>query len=511
MAILKDIEPGKGGRRRFALHSPATLDKVGELEVATAEEVTAAVGRARAAQPAWAALSFKERGRYLRRALDILRRRREEFLEVVMGETGKVRMEALTMEIFASLDFLNYWAKRAGKILAERKQRTHLFGPTKQLRIVYRPLGVVAIITPWNGPFVLSLNPTAQALMAGNAVVLKPSEITPYSGKLVGDLFAEAGLPQGLVEVVAGDGSTGAALAEADVDKVSFTGSVATGRRVAEACARRLVPCTLELGGNDPLIVCHDADLERAATGAVFGSLLNAGQVCCSAERVYVVDTVADEFTEKVAAKVRVLRQSPDGRADIGAIIRPEQLAIIERHVADALSKGAEILVGGRRNPDLEGLFFEPTVMTGLTPEMSMMREETFGPIIAIVRVKDEEEALRLANDSDYGLNSSVWTENTRRGLDLARRIEAGSTCINDCAVTYGVTEAPFGGVKNSGLGQMNGASGLRGYCHALPIVRDRLAAAGAAGSYPYDEKKEKGLLRVIKVLWGTPLGRWMA
>ncbi len=511
MAIVESIDSPAGARRRLRVSSPVTGEAVGEIDVQTAQDVRAALEIARKAQPAWAALSFEQRARYVTRALHVLLERYEEFIDVVVRESGKTRLEALAIEIFASCDCLQYYAKRSAKILSARPQRMHLLGLMKKLRIVYRPLGVVGIITPWNGPFVLSLNPTVQALMAGNAVLLKPSEVTPYSGRLVADLFEAAGLPEGLLHVLLGDGETGQALTESELDKISFTGSVETGRRVAEACARQLIPCTLELGGKDPMIVCPDADLERAASGALFGAFVNTGQVCCSIERVYVVDEVADEFIAKVVEKTRELRQGANGEADIGAIFRPEQLELIERQVEDARAKGARVLAGGRRNPDLEGLFYEPTVLTDVTHDMAIMRDETFGPILPIMRVRDEEEAVRLANDTRYGLSGTVWTRDKHKGFELAKRLDAGSVCVNETEMIYGVTEAPFGGLKQSGIGQVNGEAGLRGYCYAQPILVDRFGAKREQAWYPFTAKKERTMKRIMRLLWGTPLGRWMS
>jgi succinate-semialdehyde dehydrogenase/glutarate-semialdehyde dehydrogenase len=510
MAVVEQLEGAPGERRRLRLSSPVTLGPIGEIEVSAAADVRAAVERARKAQPEWAALSFDQRGRYLERAVKLLLERQDDFLDAILGETGKPRAEALASEIVTACDSLQFYAKRAKRILTDRTLPLHLL-KTKRLRICYEPLGVVGIITPWNFPFVLALNPTAQALVAGNAVVLKPSEVTPASGQLVAELFESVGLPEGLLSVVQGDAETGAALLESGVDKISFTGSVATGRRVAETCGRHLVPCTLELGGKDPMIVCEDADLDRAARGAVFGAFSNSGQVCTSTERIYVVDDVADEFTRKVLQETAALRQGVEGEFDVGAIIRAEQLDVIEAHVRDAIERGARLLAGGRRNPACTGLFYEPTVLTDVTHEMDVMREETFGPVLPIMRVRNVEEALAFANDSAYGLNANVWTRNKRQGLELAKRLESGCVVVNDCMVTYAIPESPFGGMKQSGIGRVNGEAGLKGFCQERSIVIDRVGGKTEPTWYPYTEKKTQTLKRLMRVLWGTSLGRLLS
>jgi acyl-CoA reductase-like NAD-dependent aldehyde dehydrogenase len=473
------------------------------------DEVSAAVSRARGAQPAWEALGFEGRAAHVQKALALLIERQEQVIDVIVRETGRSRFETVMMEIFPACDSLGYYAKNAGRILRDRKVPMHLL-KTKKLLMTYRPLGVIGIITPWNGPFILSLNPSVQALMAGNTVVLKPSEVTPLSGRLVGELFRDAGLPEGVLTVVEGDGQTGAALVEAGVDKISFTGSVRTGRKVGETCGRNLIPCTLELGGKDPMVVCADADIERAAGGAVFGAFMNAGQFCCSTERVYVIDSVADEFTRRVLEKTKALKLGKEGDFDIGPMIWPKQLETIERHVADALEKGARVLSGGRRATEVGNLFYEPTVLVDVTHDMAIMREETFGPILPIVRVKDEVEALRLANDTVYGLAANVWTKDEAKAIRLAKGIFAGSVCVNESAITYGATEAPFGGRRTSGVGQVNGETGLRGYCFAQPILLDRFGTKDEQVWYPYTADKTKMLQRVIGWLWGTRVGRWL-
>jgi acyl-CoA reductase-like NAD-dependent aldehyde dehydrogenase len=510
MAVVEQIETAGGGRRRLGLSNPATLESVGAIDVQTAADVGAAVERARKTQREWAELGIPARARYLERAIRVLLARQEEFIDVICAETGKPRLEALATEILTACDALQFYAKRAPRILADRTVPMHLM-KTKKLRLSYRPLGVVGIITPWNFPFILSLNPTAQALVAGNTVVLKPSEITPFSGQLVEQLFREAGLPDGVFQLVQGDGETGAALALADIDKLSFTGSVATGRKIAEICGRRLIPCTLELGGKDPMIVCADANLARAARGAVYGAFANAGQVCTSTERVYVVADVADEFTRRVLAETANLRQGATGEFDVGAIACPQQLEIIEAHVADAVARGARVLAGGRRNPAHRGLFFEPTVLDDVNHQMRIMREETFGPVLPIMRVADEAEALRLANDTDYGLNASVFTGDRRHGVELAKSIESGCVVVNDCMLTYGVPESPFGGIKQSGIGRVNGEQGLRSYCNTQSILIDRMGAASEPLWYPYSARKLSLIQRAMKLLWGTSLGRLLS
>ncbi len=510
MALLQPVTPRElHGRRKLAVFAPSTLEPLGEMEVATADDVRAAVERARKAQAEWAAKSFEERGRYLLRARDLLVERADAIADVICRDTGKPRLEAMTNEILAACDSLTFYAKRAKRLLRDEKKRLHLM-KTKKLVLSYRPMGVVGIITPWNFPFVLSLNPTVQALMAGNAVVLKPSEVTPFVGLALAQLLADAGLPEGVFQVVSGDGSTGAALVDAGCDKISFTGSVRTGRKIAEACGRALVPCTLELGGKDPMIVCEDADVERAARGAVWGAFANSGQVCISTERVYVVEPLAQAFTDRVVELTRELRQGPEtvGDVDVGAITSQAQLEIIEHQVADAVARGARVLTGGRRNPAYPGLFFEPTVLADVTHDMAIMREETFGPCLPIQVVRDEEEALALANDSSYGLQASVWTRDSWKGKRLANRIHAGGVVVDDVLVTYGIAESPFGGVKESGIGRVNGELGLKSYCHVQSVVLPRLRGKRELLWYPYDAKSLALVRRALRLLYRSPLGK---
>jgi succinate-semialdehyde dehydrogenase/glutarate-semialdehyde dehydrogenase len=448
-------------RRRYRVSSPVTLEPIGEFDAATADEVRAAVERARKAQASWAELSVKQRAEYMWRLLDQFVKRQDEIIDAVLQETGKARTEAIGMEVFSCCDSISFYAKRAPKFLAPEKRRIHgLMGFVKRLRVVYKPLGVVGLITPWNGPVVLAVNPLVQALLAGNAVVHKPSEVTPFSALLVKKLTEAAGFPADLYQVVQGDGQTGAALIESGVDKISFTGSVATGRKVAEACGRRLIPVTLELGGKDAMIVCADADIDRAAQGALLGSCMNTGHYCCGTERIYVMDSIYDRFVDKVVAGAKQLRQSDTGETDVGAVFWDQQMNIIESHMADATAKGAKVLVGGRRNPNLKGLYYEPTVVVDVSHDMDLMQKETFGPIVAIIRVKGDDEAIRVANDSDYGLAAAVFSQNINRALHVATRINSGICHINGSTVAD-EAQMPFGGTKGSGYGRFGGTAGI--------------------------------------------------
>ncbi len=513
MAIYEPIE-STDSRRHLQLRSPVTLEPAGELICANSEDVAAAIALARKAQPGWAATPIRERARVAERALQLVLERQDEIIETVVAETGKARTDAMSMEIFSVADSLCYYAKHAEEFLKPRKRRVHgILGIAKQLRIVYKPLGVVGLITPWNGPFVLVMNQAVQAILAGNAVVAKGSEVTPYSAKLAETILRDAGLPEGVLQVLLGDGETGAAIVRGGVDKVSFTGSVATGRKVAEACASQLIPCTLELGGNDAMIVCADADLDRAADGAWLGSCMNTGHYCCGTERIYVVESVYDEFLRLVLEKGKHLHQGSEHgwEEDVGAVFWDKQMSIIEAHVDDAREKGATIHMGGRRNPDLPGLYYEPTVMTEVDNRMDIMRLETFGPVLCIQKVANEEEALQLANDSEFGLNGNVWTKDKEKGYRLAAAIDTGSCSVNDMAVSYGIPAAPFGGRKQSGVGQVNGKKGMRGYCHEMPIVIDRFGGKMANG-YPNSTKNAEGMRKLMDFMWRkTPLGRWLS
>ncbi|MDN2497675.1 aldehyde dehydrogenase family protein, partial [Nocardia nova] len=443
----------------------------------------------------------------VRAAIGVIVARRAEIAETIRAETGKPEAEALGVEIVPACDFLNYWTARARRDLRSHRQRLHGYlKPMKKLYMQYQPLGVIGVVTPWNAPFVLSLNPVVQALVAGNTVVFKPSEVTPRSGEWVARVLHEAGVPEDVVQVLHGDGETGAALVDSDIDKVCFTGSVGTGRKIAAACATRLLPCTLELGGKDAMIVCADADLERAAAGAVYLSMFNTGQVCMSVERIYVVDSVADEFIRLVTEKAAGVTYGP-GDTDMGPLFWDRQRDIVIRHIDDAKAKGADIVVGGAADTG-EGLYFQPTVVVGAHHDMDLMTEETFGPITTIMRVRDEDEAIRLANDCKYGLSGSVFTKDAAKARRIAAQLTTGSVVHNDAAVIYGVPEAPFGGRKDSGVGQVNGPGALRSFTHAQPVLIDRWQSKQESIWYPYSEKTIRNLDGLIRYGFGNKIVR---
>ncbi|HYO64339.1 MAG TPA: aldehyde dehydrogenase family protein [Pyrinomonadaceae bacterium] len=460
--------PAPSATREVVSYDPATGGEVGRAPLRSAEEVRAAVARARRAQPGWAALTYAERGRVILRARALVLAEMEEIAELISRESGKPVAEAFAMELVPTLDLMRYFARETARLLKPERLdigQYALLG--RSSRVVYKPLGVVAVISPWNFPWAIPLGEVVMALAAGNAVVLKPSELTPLVGLKIGDVFRRAGLPEGLLEVVTGDGSTGAALVEAGADKIMFTGSVATGRRVAEAAGRNLTPVELELGGKDPMLVFEDADLEAAARAAVWGAFANSGQACASVERCYVQERVAPAFTARVVELTRALKQDAGTRdgADVGAMSSAQQLRTVEEHVRQAVNGGARVLAGGARPRDLGGaaggFFHEPTVLDRVDHSMSVMREETFGPVLPLMTFKTEDEAVRLANDSVFGLTASVWTRDVGRGRRVAAALEAGTVMVNEVLYTHGIAQAPWGGVKQSGMGRTHGRLGL--------------------------------------------------
>ena len=399
------------------------------------------------------------------------------------------------MEIVPTLDAMHYFAHASENLLRPQKIDIGQYGLMgRSSTIVFRPLGVIGIISPWNFPLATPADEVVMALMAGNAVVLKPSELTPLIALQIGDIFRRAGLPADLLGIVTGDGSTGAALIDARVDKIMFTGSVATGKRVAEAAAKFLTPVVLELGGKDPMIVLEDADIENAARGAVWGAFANAGQACASVERCYVQESIAPEFIERVVAETRVLKQGrgTGDAVDIGSMSNERQLQIVADHVNDAEQRGAKVLTGGGRGANPDGLFYQPTVLTNVDHDMAIMRDETFGPVLPVMTFKTEEEAIKLANDSVYGLTASVWTRNIARGRRIAEQIEAGTVMVNEVVYTHGIAQTPWGGVKDSGYGRTHGRMGLLELVQPQHIHVNRLSFLPDLWWFGYGPKAAK-------------------
>ena len=457
-----------------------------------ASDVAAAVNKARAAQPAWGKLSYRSRGEFILRARELVLDQLEEIASLISRETGKPATEAIAMEIVPTLDLMHYFAENTESLLDQRRiglGQYNLMGRSSY--VFYKPLGVVGIISPWNFPWATPLDEVVMSLMAGNAVVVKPSELTPLSAIKIGDIFKQAQLPEGVLAIVTGDGSTGGALVDAGVDKIMFTGSVNTGKRVAEAAAKHLTPVVLELGGKDPMIVLEDADLENAARAAVWGAFCNSGQACASIERCYVHESIAQKFIDLVVKETRQLKQDKASvePIDVGAMTNERQLKIVEDHVSDAVERGAQIRTGGHRLSHSQGWFHQPTVLTGVDHSMKAMREETFGPLLPIMTFKTDEEAVRLANDSVFGLTASVFTRDMARGRRLAERIDAGTVMINEVVYTHAVAQTPWGGVKQSGYGRTHGRLGLLELVTAQHIHVNKVPGVPDVWWFPYTKQ----------------------
>ena len=502
-------------------YNPATGEEVGRLPQMAPDEVKAAVKRSRTAFHIWKKTTFKQRASYVMKAREVILSEMDEIAHLISAESGKPVAEAISMEIAPVLDLMQYFARKTAQLLAPQRINIGLYTLLgRSSKIVYHPLGVVGIIPAWNYPFSIPLGEAVMALMAGNTVVIKPSELTPMVGLKIGEIFEKAGLPENCLQIVTGAGETGASLVDAAPDKIMFTGSVATGKKIAAAAAKNLTSVVLELGGKDPMIVFEDANLELASSAAVWGAFCNSGQSCSSVERLYVQESVADDLTRKIVEKTRALKQGTGDREDvsIGAMSSEQQIKIVEDHAEAFRAAGAKIEIGGKRNADAlvrnegvarttnahpnsrmdaggtgvadEGvrvpLFYEPTVITGATNDMRAMQEETFGPTLPIATFKTEAEAIRLANDSEFGLTASVWTRDKVKGERVARQMEAGSVCVNEVLYTHGIGQTPWGGFKNSGRGRTHGREGLMELVQPQHIHTNHLPLFPDAWWMPY-------------------------
>jgi acyl-CoA reductase-like NAD-dependent aldehyde dehydrogenase len=487
------------------VRNPATGELIATVPRLRPDDIAAVAARARAAQPAWEALGFEGRGRILRRVQKWVTDHAEELVSTIVAENGKTYEDAQLADVSYAAAAFGFWAKNAEEYLADEKiKASSPFVLGRDLVVRYEPVGVVGVIGPWNYPLTNSVGDCIPALAAGNSVLLKPASLTPMTSLLMQEGMRECGVPEDVFQVTVGGGDVGSALIDA-VDFVMFTGSTETGRKVAERAARTLTPVGLELGGKDPMIVLADADLDRAASSAVFYGMFNTGQTCISVERVYVEEPAYDEFVSIVRDKIAELRHGAPGgpgSVEVGAITSPEQLETIERHVEDARAKGARILVGGHRGSG-SGQFYEPTLIADADHSMECMVAETFGPTLPVMKVADAEEAVRLANDSPYGLQSSVWTKDVKKGQALARRMEAGVCCVNDACINYVALELPMGGWKDSGLGQRHGTDGIRKYTKKQSVLTTKFAVAREMHMYPYKKQTTKLLGKTIGFLYG--------
>ncbi|MBY0052079.1 aldehyde dehydrogenase family protein [Brevibacillus agri] len=483
------------------LRNPATGETFGSVTEASPAQVDAAVAKARLAFEAWSATSLSERLRYLTRLRHYLVEHGEELAEKISQATGKVTIEAYMTEIFVTADTIRFYEKHAPQMLAAQPVPTPLVLWPKKSYIHYKPMGVIAVISPWNYPFQLAIIPMLSALVAGNTVILKPSEVTPSTGLLIEELFAVAGLPEGVVTVLHGGREVGSRLVAARPDKIFFTGSAATGKKIMAAAAEHLIPVSLELGGKDPMIVFEDANLERAANGAIWGAFTNSGQVCMSVERLYVHERVYPEFLRLVTEKTKALRQRFPAQAEVGSMTSREQLGIVRAHIEEALAAGAKAVTGGL--PQTDSMFIPPTILTDVTPDMKIMREETFGPVLPIMTFSDEAEAIRLANESPYGLNASVWSSDKQRAQRVAEKLLSGNVCINDVIISYANPHLPFGGVKESGIGRYRGPAGLQAFTHSISVIHDPGSKKREFNWYPYTEDQQLMFSGLTHFLYG--------
>src|SRR5215211_2572120 len=492
--------------RELESFSPVDGRRLGAVPTLEPEDVQGVVDDVAELQPFWAQLPLADRGRYMRRTAQVILDRLEELTTLLSSEQGKPRNEAYTMELLPTVDALHWIAEAGPGILRGERIPMPIFMKQKRARFSYEPLGVVGVIAPWNYPWSIPFGEVAIALMCGNGVLVKPASLTPLIGQRIQDVFERAGVPAGLVRAVHGGAEVGTALVESSASKIFFTGSVQVGRRVGVACAERMKGSVLELGGKDAMIVCADANLPNAIAGCVWGGFANAGQTCSGIERVYVVREVAAEFVRGVVEGARALRLGDplDWTTEVGPMVSRDQYETVRELVDDTVRSGATLHCGGPA--DVAGLeeaaFYAPAVLTGVTPDMRIMREEVFGPVVPIVEVDSEDEAIRQANDSEFGLGASVWTLDRPRGERMARRLESGMVWLNDHMYSHGACSCSWGGVKDSGLGRSHSKFGFY-ECANVKLVAWEPSRARDFWWHPYDESLGKGLRAAAQLLYG--------
>jgi acyl-CoA reductase-like NAD-dependent aldehyde dehydrogenase len=519
MTIPIEVQRERGGAEhpsQIPCFDPATREPLGEVRVDTAADVDTAVARAKMAQKQWRLTSFEERRHVLRQLMAYTVDHKDEICADIQRDSGKTRENALMGEIWTTCEKFRWMIKNGERYLRPEPVSSGLL-VHKKARLEYHPLGVVAAITPWNYPYQNIVNPIIPALMAGNAIVLKPSEWVAWSSARFVEAFRAvleaAGHSRDLIQVVQGYGETGAALVRADVNTILFIGSVKNGRRVIEGSAERVTPVVMELGGKDAFIVCEDAALEQAVHAALAGCYVNCGQNCVASERILVHERLYDAFEKRAAELVGTFKQgsSRDGVVDVGAIITPLQLDIIEKAVDGAIAQGARLVAGGKRTLANTGDYFEPTILGDVTPDMDIAREEVFGPVMLLMRVRDDAHAVELANDVSYGLSSSIFSKSRSRAQKIAAELETGMSAINEFGgITYMAQDLTFGGVKESGFGRMNGRDGLRSMCNIKAVVDDRFPIRRPNKMYPVTPTQYGTFGGIIELVYGRGIRqRW--
>jgi len=487
--------------------NPATLESVGRVEATDPEHVERHVRTARQGYLEWRSVPVKKRAAVLKRAQALILERAEDLARIITLEMGRPFTESMVLELEATADLTGYYAAHAVRFLNERRVPLHnVFFVMRKSRIRFEPLGVMGIITPWNWPMLISAGCIVPALLAGNAVVFKPSEQTPLTGSKIRDLFVDAGVPGAAFQIVQGKGAVGAALVHSSVEKIFFTGSTEVGQRVMEGASRTWKKAVLELGGSDPAIVCDDADLDITSSGIVWGGFNNCGQNCNAIERVYVQEEIWDPFLQQLIEKTKRLRvgNGMDPSTDIGPLASHQQVLKMESVIRHALKQGAELLTGGRRIPGMSGHFFEPTLIHWPGSLPAPFQEEIFGPVMTVTPFSADADAVRLANCSPFGLAASVWTENRRRGEALARQLECGTVMINDAVVSFGIAEAGWTGVKKSGVGWVHGEKGLDEMVNIKYVNRDPLSRTQKFWWFPYTPAMIQGIRSGMAFLYGT-------
>jgi acyl-CoA reductase-like NAD-dependent aldehyde dehydrogenase len=489
---------------------PATGETLGYFEKTLPSRLPQLMSLARVEQASWAKVPIRERCQRVSALRERILSSREALADAVVRESGKPRVEALFADLFVALDSAGYWARNAAAVLRSQRIPHHsTAAKAKRGYLLREPLGVIGIISSWNYPLAIPLSQIIPAVVAGNAVICKTSEFTPQCGALIGKLFIDAGFPANLVTVVQGGAEVGEALIDAAPDKIVFTGSVATGRAVAEACAKRLIPTVLELGGKDAMLVLANADLDVASSAAVWGSYTNCGQVCLSVERLFVEQAVAEKFIALCVEKTKKLRLGPgsDPATDVGPMIRPQHVRRMSDLIEDAESRGARVLCGGHPRTDLGPNFFEPTVIVGVDSTMKLFQEETFGPILAIQIVPDAREALKRANDSPFSLSASVWTRNVTDGMAIAAELRAGAVMVNDAISYFAIAEAPHGGCGASGWGRTHGKAGILEMVREKYVDVDRLPRKEKPWWYRYGSDVQRAADAFLQFEFGGGLG----